>query len=436
MRLRISANRRCSACKPDMPPEAFRRPTPTRRQWLLIGLAAAAIAIDATTVVLRRMHHGGDFDVSMEFGRRFLSGEFLYRGGMHFPYMPSAAMWFGLFALLPLPIGFALSYSLAIASLALAIWILHQGVFDRAASTLRNSYYVEIATILLASHYIVRDLDDGGLNSILLGIVMFGIYSVARKHYTVGSLCIGLAIALKVTAGIFVPFLIWKRQWRLAFLTAASAVFWIMLPALRMSPANWWIAQREWIDSAAGFALGHNPPADFYYGYLNVGNQALRPALQYLFAAIAGVPFPIARIISALGALLLVGWFCWATRQPYGSVMGTLWLKESSAVLIMALMLAPLAWVQHMVFALPAIYLVAASSFSSNRTNFATNAALGIYIILVFGFSRTILGKAGYQVALACHVHTIALLIILVLALRVSVNDESQPATHHSISSP
>jgi hypothetical protein len=395
----------------------------TRREGLLIALAVTAIAIDLTTIVLRRMHQSGDFDVSMEFGRRFLKGEFLYRGGMHFPYMPTAAMWFGLFALLPVPVAFTLSYSLAIASIALVILILHRTVRDAVPSTLSDTYNIEIATLLLASHYIVRDLDDAGLNSILLGFVIFGIYSVGLRRYAVGSLSIGLAIALKATIGIFVPFMIWKRQWRVALWTAAFTAFWILLPALRMGLANWWIAEREWIDSAAGFALGHNPPAEFYYGYLNVGNQALRPALQYMFAAIAGLPFSIARVISALGALLLVGWFCWATRRPYGPAPGMQWLIESSAVLIIALMLAPVAWVQHMVFALPAIYIVTAAWFSGSRVSIATNAALGIFILLVFGLSRTILGKANYQVALACHVHTAALVIMLALELNTRIAD-------------
>jgi len=374
------------------------------------------------------MHQSGDFDISMEFGRRFLRGEFLYRGGMHFPYMPTAAMWFGFFALLPVPVAFALSYSLAIGSIVVVIFILHRTAFGSVRSKLSVSYFVEIATLLLASHYIVRDLDDGGLNSILLGFVMFGVYSVARKHNAVGSLSIGLAIALKATVGIFVPFLIWKRQWSLALSTAAFAALWILLPAIRMGPANWWVAQREWINAAAGFALNHNPAAEFYYGYRNVVNQALQPALQYLFAAKAGIQYSTARVLSALGALALVGCFGWATLHPYESEMGVQWLTESSAVLIIALMLAPLAWVQHMVFALPAVYLVTASWFSNVRVAPAMNAGLVAYIVLVFGCSRTILGKAGYQVALAWHIHTIALLIILALVLNLRIGGQAQRA--------
>ncbi len=399
------------------------------RSYALFGLAAAAVAIDVSTIILRRVHHGGDFDISMEFGRRFLRGEFLYRGGLHFPYMPAAAMWFGLLALLPLPIAFALSYSLAIASIFLVIWILRAIVFDKVRTTVSESYYVEIATLLLASHYIVRDLDDAGLNTILLAVVMFGVYSVERKQYTAGSLSIGLAVALKSTVGIFVPFLIWKRQWRLALWTATFAALWILLPAIRMGPANWWLAQREWIEAAVGFALGHNPAAEFYYGFLNVGNQALRPALQYFFAANAGISYSLARILSSLGALILIGLFCWATRRPYGANLRMQWLTESTALLIMALMLAPLAWVQHMVFAIPAIYLIAAFWFSSTRVSTAVNVALVVYVVLVFGLSRTILGKTGYQVALACHIHTIALLIILALVLKERAGDESGIAT-------
>jgi hypothetical protein len=101
----------------------------------------------------------------MEFGRPFLSGEFLWRGGTHFPYMPAAAMWFGAFALLPLWVPFALSYSLAIASITVVIWILRRSVFGYVRTKSSEGDYAEIATILLASHYIVRDRDDARLNS-------------------------------------------------------------------------------------------------------------------------------------------------------------------------------------------------------------------------------------------------------------------------------
>ncbi|HEY2105154.1 MAG TPA: hypothetical protein VGH29_05190, partial [Candidatus Binataceae bacterium] len=68
-----------------------------------IALAAGAmfIAIDLLAIAARRTRNSGDFDISMEFGRRFLAGRQLYQGGLHFPYLPTAAMFFSIFSALP-----------------------------------------------------------------------------------------------------------------------------------------------------------------------------------------------------------------------------------------------------------------------------------------------------------------------------------------------
>jgi hypothetical protein len=105
------------------------------------------------------------------------------------------------------------------------------------------------------------------------------------------------------------------------------------------------------------------------------------------------------------------------------------WLTESSALLIMALMLAPLARVQHMVFAISAIYLVTASWFSRTKVSPSINPALIILRGSRLRIQPDDFGQgADYHVALACHVHTIARLIILALVLDARV-DQPQKAT-------
>ena len=66
----------------------------TRARWPLI--LAAALAVHAAVIVHRRQSHGGDFDVSRELGRRLLAHEALYADGLHYPYLPAAALAFAL----------------------------------------------------------------------------------------------------------------------------------------------------------------------------------------------------------------------------------------------------------------------------------------------------------------------------------------------------
>ena len=386
--------------------------------------AIILVAADVIAVSLRRLHESGDFDISMEFGRRFLQGRYLYQGGLHFPYMPSAAMWFSVFARFPSPIAFGLSYGLAIAFLWMIMRIL--GRITVAAKLLQDDRVnlVIVITLALASHFIIRDLDDGGPNIILLGMIVAGVYLASRGQVAGGAICLGLATAIKATAGIFIPFLAWKRQPRLAIYTMVAAAFWILLPIIRMGPGSWWAHQREWFDSAIGFALGHNATVESFAGYHNVLNQALRPALIRLMAGRIGVT-PARAVASGIG-LMVVGIFCWLTRHPYGNTMTSRWLVESSGLMILAVMMAPIAWVQHMVLVVPAIFLITAYWCSGRKFGIFASAAMAAYVVLALGLNRELLGKARYAMAQSYGVQTIAMLLVLgVLMSKRDTNAET-----------
>jgi len=389
-----------------------------------IALAAAGIfiAADLVAVALRRMRYSGDFDISMEFGRRFLSGQHLYEGGLHFPYLPAAAMFFSLFALMPKPLAFLVFYSLAIACLWLVMRLLGAMVCGAEPILRDRSWQVAAAALILASHYIIRDLDDGGPNLMLLALATGGVYYAWAGREIAAAGCLGAATALKAPAGIFIPFLLWKRRWRLAAYTTAAAAIWIVLPVVRMGPANWWAHQREWIYEAAGFAAGFNDAAAArYYGERNSGNQALRPAVMYFLDVQFPHPPVSARTASAIAALILVGFFCWLTARPYGEPLGRQWVRESSALLVMAVLLAPIAWLQHLVFAIPALYLIAADWFANQDFGLVSKGALLLYVVFALVLNGEVVGRARYVVLLEWHVQTLCMLLILgLLKLRRS----------------
>lgn len=389
---------------------------PYRR--IALGAAAAFVAADLLAITLRRLRYSGDFDISIEFGRRFLLGEHLYRGGLHFPYLPAAAMFLSVFALMPKPLAFALFYAIAIICLWLVMRMLTAMVCGADSRLHGRAGPIAAATLAFAAHYIIRDFDDGGPNLILLALATAGIYYAWAGRDGAAAGCLGAAVALKATAAIFIPFLLWKRGWRLAALTTVASALWIALPMLRMGPATWWAHQREWAVSAAGFAAGFNPAATRYYGAGNTGNQALRPAVAYLLNAHAGFVPGSATIAGVLAALMLVGWFGWLTASPYGDHLGERWLRESTGLLIVAVLLAPVAWIQHLVLAIPALYLIAADFFAGEEFGFFSKAAISLYLIFALLLNRGLIGKARYAVMLDWHVQTLCMLLILAVLMR------------------
>jgi alpha-1,2-mannosyltransferase len=285
-------------------------------------------------------------------------------------------------------------------------------VCDAEPAMREGVWRVGIVALLLASRYIVRDLNDGGPNLILLALAMGGVYLACGKREVAAAGCLGAAAALKATAGIFIPFLLWKRCWRFAAYTTAAFALWVVLPILWIGPWSWWTHQREWFDSAVGFAAGFNPAAVRYYGDQNILNQALRPAIEHLMATRLS-PFPAyGWTVSAAFALIILVIFGWLTRYPYVEHFDIAWLTETSSLLILATLLAPIAWVQHLVLAIPAIYLIVADWVAQRNFGVAPSAAMVLYIILALLLNRAILGKPGYLVLLDYHVHTICMLLI------------------------
>ncbi|MGH7207794.1 MAG: glycosyltransferase family 87 protein [Nitrospiraceae bacterium] len=143
-------------------------------------------------------------------------------------------------------VGFLLRYVVALGCLWLTLQMLDRMVWARREADASGRSAAAALTLVLASYYLLRDLDDGGPHLILLAIVVGGIYCVWKGREGLGAIWFGLTTALKVTPGLFLPFLLSKRQWRLAACTAAAIVGWIVLPAVWMGPASWWSHQQEW----------------------------------------------------------------------------------------------------------------------------------------------------------------------------------------------
>jgi hypothetical protein len=88
-------------------------------------------------------------------------------------------------------------------------------------------------------------------------------------------------------------------------------------------------------------------------------------------------------------------------------------------LLILATLLAPIAWVQHLVLAIPAIYLIVADWVANRNFGVTAKTAMVLYIILALLLNRVILGKARYLALLDYHVHTVCMLLLLgVLMMR------------------
>jgi len=388
----------------------------TRMQRIVIATCCVVVVTQWVVIVHRRATHGGDFDVSREFGRRFLAHEDLYSGGLHYPYMPAAAMYFSPLALIGPTAGLALRYGAALGCLWLILRLLHAMVRQRSAAVASQELTIGALSVLLASHYIIRDLDDGGPHLILLAMLVGGIYCASKGREHQAAAWFGLATALKAPAALFVPFFFWKGRWRLAIGTVLAASCWIALPAVWMGSSSWWSHQRRWAQVVVGSLTGNRIPVA-EDSELRVQNEALEPVLIRHLETYTSAQH--ANALATVAMLGLIGTGGWWARRRYQALANPKWLLECSAVLIVTLLMSPVAWVQHMVIVLPALYLIVAEDRAIRRLGMPATAAITVYVILALVLNREVLGRERYVLLLNYGTQTLCMLLVLaVIALR------------------
>lgn len=407
----------------------------SRRARLLLAAAALLVGLHAAVIATRR-DRPSDFDVSREFGRRFLAGEPLYAGGLHYPYMPAAALFFSPLALVPAGLGLALRYAVALGALAATLALLAARTRARLPALASQRFAVASLALGLAAHYVVRDLDDGGPHLILLAIAALGIALADRRREVAAAVAFGLAGAIKAPMLLFLPFFWWTGRRRLALWSAAAALAWIALPLAQMDASSWWRHQSEWLGHAVSSSLGSPlPGAD--ESEARVQNQALGATATRL-AAGSGAPAAGTRLARwlAIAAALLA--FAAATRRrprperdPIGPIVANRgdrasspatedapWLVDCAALLLLGALLSPVTWVQHLVVALPALYLALAEHRAGPGLGRPWLAVLAAYAFLSLVLNRELIGREAYLHLLALGLHTWCMLLLLALLLR------------------
>ncbi len=75
--------------------------------------------------------------------------------------------------------------------------------------------WAKALTVLLALRPITGDLQHGNVNIFILFAVIAGLHLYTLRWDVTGGICIGLAIACKVTPALFIPYFFWKRSWNM-----------------------------------------------------------------------------------------------------------------------------------------------------------------------------------------------------------------------------
>lgn len=393
----------------------------------------------------------GDFQLHWDDGMRMRTGQL--PPGKHVPYPPAWAAFHVPISWMPLGVAKGVFFTAGLAGLLGLLWILND--LTKAALPLRIGvlFWVTAATLLACSRFITRDFDDGGQNLFLFALAWLGIWLFAKGRPISGGASLGLAIALKLTAAIFVLYFLVKREWRMTAASLAwTAVFFFGLPLPWLAPAKLAEHVHAWKNNIIA-GMKEPDPSRGVLGDEPIANKSLRPTLaRYLMHLPSGhlgrhphrgylefadfTPATAGWIIKCvlIAGLLALGWLLRKSLSPGENL--TL-VQEASVVSVAMLLYSPITWGQHCVAALPALYFLIRGTASGRFE--ARRATIWIACILlpIFLTNRGIIGKDLSLLMESYHITTFALIGLLLAAANAarlraasaSVSQVSPPAT-------
>ncbi len=234
------------------------------------------------------------------------------------------------------------------------------------------SLIIQTGIFLLLLPIIQNDFLNGQINIIILALVLLFLRQEHQNHCVPASLCLSLAILLKLVPSIFFAYLLVRQQWRLIALT----FFWILLGCLL--PVVF-----------LGFELFSYYSDYFHYLiYDRLAYQtdithsiflSFEDALSYLFTtqSQAWVTWPVN--FTWLG--LVIALDTWQRTKK--TLMGDCWM--TALYLLSILLISPLSETHHLILCIPAVLWLALQSVSPCHPFRKSNtASIGIYFILFY----------------------------------------------------
>ena len=331
-----------------------------RRALLVVIAIAELIAVIMVSTISPHDHIDGE--VYRLGARALLAGQDIYgdlpptESGLSLPfiYPPFAAIVFAPLALVPKVASTAMIMLITHLSLLVTLYVVLSAatflVAHRDKVLLVTAAVLPLATI---TEPVMETLTYAQINIVLMALVavdcLWRVDGDRKLPYPRGML-IGIAAGLKLTPAAFLLFLLLRRDVR----TAVTAVLTFLGTALVGLLVTFDNARNFWLREV--FATSNVSFGPKFTGDATVyaGNQSIRSALTKL-----GVPAPtvVFAVLAAVVLALAVAGMVHSIRQrdlPLALTING----------VLALLVSPISWSHHWVWAIPGLVLLAGSAFT------------------------------------------------------------------------
>ncbi|AQT79703.1 alpha-(1-2)-phosphatidylinositol mannosyltransferase [Mycolicibacterium litorale] len=367
--------------------------SPGARPWLVAGWRAVQLLIVAGMVyagwqLFGHIPYRIDIDVYRMGGQAWLTDRPLYAGDatfhtrigldLPFTYPPLAAIVFSPFAWVSLAAASVTITLITLVLLLVSTWLVltRLGVWPvstltREPAWLRRSWLaagiVALATIYLEP--VVANFAFGQINVVLMTLVIAD--CVPRRTPWPRGLLVGVAIALKLTPAVFLLYFVLRRDGRAALTALASFVVASLLGcalAWRDSVEYWTTTVRH-TDRIGSAALNTNQ--NIAGALARLGLDKSTHFVLWTLACFAALALTIWAVQRVLGASP-------ATSANDGDE-STLAL---TCVALFGLVVSPVSWSHHWVWALPTVVAAAVVSYRRRNVALAVVTAVGVALMV------------------------------------------------------
>jgi hypothetical protein len=435
------------------------------RRWLVRSITVSFVILVAIKFVHSVFFKENDFDLHLSWGgealRGTVHGDEAAWGSILFQYPPGRILLDEFLATLPRLSARAMVFSLALGSLFVTrrIWR------TLAAQVKPADQAVELAAsagaFILLAPWVVRDLDECGLQILLLFMLSMAAWALFRGAKVQAGAWIAAAITYKVTPVIVVPLLLWKRRFAEASVAIAGVIVLnLPVPALFWGPQHAWdavlrhveLARHEMAledpsESAIDITLGNRSLALAITRYLRTyprGSEffvdegfndhgciarsvALSECRQHpLFVQFLDLPPATAKRIVLATLLSIAALLAWTMRHrwllaetPRGAESYGMLAPEWAVTCVFVALLSPFVWQQHLVLALPCAYLVLRDLLMRDQSVAWRWAVIGFTFVVVWILHRNALSQQLELIAISYHLDILALFGLVVATLRI-----------------
>ncbi|OBK72241.1 glycosyltransferase family 87 protein [Mycobacterium sp. 1274761.0] len=388
--------------------------------WRLFQLLTLVTAVWACWRLLGHVTYRIDIDVYRMGGRAWLDGKPLYADGamfqtragldLPFTYPPLAAIAFAPFAVLPLSVASAaitvITFVLLIASTVIVLT--RMDVWPRSSITTEPAWlrrlWVAAAIVAPALIYlepIRANFEFGQINVVLMTLVIAD--CVPRRTPWPRGMLLGVAIALKLTPAVFLLYFMLRRDSRALIVATASAVVSTLLGFVFAWRDSWeyWTDTVRNTDRIGTATLNTNQNIAGALARLGLG-EGERFALWTLACfAVLGVTIWAARRILRAGAAAAAtsdsgaaaaatsdaGAAAAATSDAGAAAAATSHSGERSVlaltcVAMFGLVVSPVSWSHHWVWALPTVMVCALVAYRQRHALLGAVTAAGVALMV------------------------------------------------------